>query len=312
MAVLAANRALEHGRQAHILGAGGVKELEILVGRGLLLLEMNAGMPVVLARDGDGMAGTVDALDGILRGKRGIDRECFQGGGVLFAAERIDDFNQAAIVLGDGGVAERHLLIAVSRHGENAQLEKMAIHVFEQAGVLGAAHDIGVNGAGLVRLDQFATDFFAVDPHGELVNAGPLGDGENIGSFQRPIRGVTESLDHARDGHLVLDGDVDFVADHGQRRQALVGGNQKPLGRRRACKCQGHDQNRQKPSHERILSKGIWEWPGKVGRSGSDMAMRGEIRGKGSKCKGKIPCYSCAAPCIFRLRLSVVVPASLR
>ena len=37
---------------------------------------------------------------------------------------------------------------------------------------------------------------------------------------------IAERLLDVRDGHLVVDGDVDVMRGHGQRRQRLVGRNQ--------------------------------------------------------------------------------------
>ena len=57
-----------------------------------------------------------------------------------------------------------------------------------------AADDVGVDLPGLGGVEQLAGDFLAVDPHGELVDAGALGHREDVGGFELAIGVVAEGL----------------------------------------------------------------------------------------------------------------------
>src|SRR5262249_1086405 len=150
----------------------------------------------------------------------GLDGEVFQGaGGLAVGLERVDVLDDAGVLHGDGGVAEGDLLLALGRHREYAHAEHVAAHVFEQAGVLGAADDVGVALPGPGGLKQLALDLLVADPHGELIDTGALGHGEDVGGFELAVGVVAESLFDAGDGDLVIDGDGHAVVDHGQGGQ---------------------------------------------------------------------------------------------
>ena len=63
---------------------------------------------------------------------------------------------------------------------------------------------------------------------GEAVNGGPLGDGEDVLSFEFAVGVIAEGLLDSGDGHLVLDGDVHLVVEHRQRRQRFLFGDEQP------------------------------------------------------------------------------------
>ena len=141
-------------------------------------------------------------------------------GGLAVGAHRIDVLDQAVVAFGDAGVAEGD---ASDRPwpapGRPCSLMRLVVHVFEQAGILACGRRCRCKFAGLVGLDDFAGLFLAVDPHGELANAGPLGNGEKIGRFELAGCVIAERLLDPRDRHLIVDGDGDFLIDERQRRQ---------------------------------------------------------------------------------------------
>ena len=177
------------------------------------------------------MRGAVDVGDAVLRLDRRCDGEVFQRGGRLAVGlQRVDVLDDAVLVGGDALEAQGDLLIAVGRDREDLELGQVVAEVLEQAGVLGAADDVGVDLAGLGGLDDLALDFLAVHPHGEVVEAGALGQGEDVGGFEGPVGVVAEGLFDVGDGDLVLDGDGHLVVEHRQRRDGLVLGDEQPAG----------------------------------------------------------------------------------
>ena len=133
--------------------------------------------------------GTVDVGDAVLRLDGGRDGEVFQGGRRLAVGlERINVFDEAVFVGGDAVKAQGNFLVAVGRDREDLEPGQVVAEVLQQAGVLGAADDVGVDLARLGGLDDFALRFLAVHPHGEVVEAGALGHREDIGGFQRADR----------------------------------------------------------------------------------------------------------------------------
>ena len=72
-------------------------------------------------------------------------------GRLAVGLERIDVLDDAVFLGGDAVEAQRDLLIAVGRDGEDLELGQVVAEVFEQAGILGAADDAGVDLAGLAR-----------------------------------------------------------------------------------------------------------------------------------------------------------------
>ena len=129
------------------------------------------------------------------------------------------------------------------QNGEDAQAQQVVAHVFEQAGVLHSADDVGVDGRGAVGLDHLALDLLAVDPHGELADRRSLGNRENVGRFELAIGVIAEGLLHLRDGNLFVDGDVDVVIDQVERGNGLVGGDQEAGGAGGSGAGQGEEES---------------------------------------------------------------------
>ena len=80
------------------------------------------------------------------------------------------------------------------RDREDPQPHEAVAEVLEQAGVLRAADDVGVDLVGLLGVEQFAPLLLAVHPHGELVDAGTLGHREEVGRFELAVGVVAEGL----------------------------------------------------------------------------------------------------------------------
>jgi hypothetical protein len=146
-------------------------------------------------------------------------------------------------------VAQRHLLVALRRDGEDAHAQQVVPQVLEQSRVLRAADDRRVNVARLGGLDQLALHLGAVDPHGEPIDGGALGHGEEVSRLERPVGVVAEGLLDTGVGDLVVDGDGDLVVEHRQRRQALLLGNEQAVGVERRTPDEQHGQHRQMTSH---------------------------------------------------------------
>ena len=117
-------------------------------------------------------------------------------------------------LVGDRLEADLHLLIALRRDREHPQLHHAVAHVFEQAGVLGAAHDFGVDRVGVLGVEEVPPLLFPIDPHGELVHARALGHREEIGGFEVAVGVVAEGLFDGGDTHLLVDADGDLVVHH--------------------------------------------------------------------------------------------------
>ena len=192
---------------------------------------------------GDGVRGAVDVLHGVLRLDRRLDAERLQRGRRLAVGlQGIDVLDQVAVRPLTRGVAERHLLVAVRRDGEDLHLQQVVADVLEQTGVLGTADDAGVNLPRLVGLDQLALHLLAVDDHGELVDGGPLGDGEDVGGFEVAVGVVAEGLLDLGEGDLILDGDAHLVVEHGQGRHGLLRGDQQAVAAGRPAPDERHRQ----------------------------------------------------------------------
>src|SRR5262249_52874318 len=178
-----------------------------------------------------GVGRAVNVLDRVLRFDRRLDGEVFEGAGRLAVGlERVNVLDHVAFRRDDGVEAEGHALVDFRQNGEDAQPHHVVADVFEQAGVLGAADDVGVDLGGGVGLQEFGRLVLAVDRHAELVDAGALGDGEDVGRFQLPVGVVAEGLFDPGDGDLIFDVDFDAVVDHRQRRQVFVFGGGKAVG----------------------------------------------------------------------------------
>ncbi len=55
---------------------------------------------------------------------------------------------------------------------------------------------------GFFGFDEFALGFLAVDPHGEAVDGGAFGYGEDVGGFELSVGVIAEGLLDAGDGRL--------------------------------------------------------------------------------------------------------------
>jgi hypothetical protein len=138
-----------------------------------------------------------------------LDADVFKGfGGILFGIQRENKIQQAIIGLEELGVGEGNALFGVGLNGEDADLEEIASGIFEEGGIFEFADDIFVNVAGLVSGEHFGFDLFAVNLHGEFVDAGTLGNGEQEGAFELAGIGIIELLFYGCDGNLVFDLDV--------------------------------------------------------------------------------------------------------
>ncbi len=198
------------------------------------------------------MARAINILDGVLRLDVHLDRELLQSAdGLAVGLEGIDEFDQAVIAIGHGGVADFDLLIALAWNREDFHLQEVVADVLEQTGVEGALHDGGVDLPGLGGFDQLAGDFLAVYPHGKFANAGALGNRENIGGFQVPVGVIAEGLLQVGDGHLILDGNADVMVEHCQGRHVFFLGNEDAARLRGRAHQQSQHHSRQNSSHNK-------------------------------------------------------------
>ena len=94
---------------------------------------------------------------GVLRLDVDLHRELFERPRRLAVGlERVDVLDEAAVLRGDRLVAELDLLVPLGRDREDPQPHQAVAEVFEQAGVLGAADDVGVDLVGVLGVEQFA------------------------------------------------------------------------------------------------------------------------------------------------------------
>ena len=240
--------------ETNVLVAGCVEDLEILVEQGLILVKLHDRLAVIGPADADRMGRAVNILDGVLRLDGRLDGELLQCARGLAGLERIDVLDHAGVLGGNGGVAQSDLLIAPGQNGKNLHAQQVVVDVFEETGVLGPAHDVGVDLPGLGRFEHFPGNLLAVHPHGEFVDAGALGNGENIGRFKLPLGVITERLFHARDGHLVFHVDGHLMIQHGQRWDRLFVWNQQDVRPGQARPDQKQRQHRQIATHGIPLS----------------------------------------------------------
>ena len=137
VAVLAGEGTVGERGQAEILAAEGVEQLKVLADDRLLAVEGERHLLVVGPLQGNGVCGTVDVLDAVLRFEGGLERETVERGrGPTVGLHRIDVGHQFALALGNAGVRHRHLLIAVRGDGEDAHVHQAVAEVFQQAGIL--------------------------------------------------------------------------------------------------------------------------------------------------------------------------------
>ena len=156
---------------------------------------------------------------------------------------------EEAIVRGqDLAVFNLDAPLVAGRDGENVGLDGPCAHILQQGRVAQLAHNLVVDGAGLVGVQDFGLDGLAVDPHGELGYRRAFRQREEIGAFHHPVVVVDEELVDVGGGHLVLDGDVYALVGDGQAgRGELVGRADEAgwggfLGRRRAGQGQNEDE----------------------------------------------------------------------
>src|SRR5207302_1129745 len=153
-----------------------------------------------------GVGGAVDVADAVLALDGGGNGELLQGGGGLAVGlERVDVLDDACGAVGHRGVGEGDLLVTFGLDGEDLHLQQVVAEVLQQSGVLGASDDAGVDVAGLLGLDEFAFDLLAVDDHGERVDAGAFGYGEDVGGFQATVGVVAEGRFDVGGRDLVVD-----------------------------------------------------------------------------------------------------------
>ena len=279
VAVFAADRTVEHGRQADVPFADAVEELEILIERGLVLFELDDGFLLAVALDVDGVRRAVDRLHRILRSDGHRHRELLEGAGALaIGLQRVNVLDDAAVLLADGGEADLHFLIALRRDRENFQSHHAVAEIFEQAGVLRPLDDARVNRAGLLRVEEFAGRFFAVDPHREFVHARPFGDREQVRRFEVAVGVVAERLFDGRDRHLVFDLHIHDVVDHRQRRQFHVVRHQQTAAERSRSQNEEQRGHPEQSTHGDLQERGGRGLPMHYKRRGP--ALRLQMAGK--------------------------------
>ena len=160
IAVFRGDRPVRQDGEAHILFAGGIIELEVLVERRLILVEVDDHFLVVGAFQGDGMGGTVDVGDAVLRLDRRRDGEILQGGRrFAIRFERVNVLDQTVFVGGDAVKAQSDFLIAVGRNRKDLESGQVVAEILQQGGVLSSPDDAGVDLAPLGGLDDFALAF---------------------------------------------------------------------------------------------------------------------------------------------------------
>ena len=218
IAVLAA-RFVGEQVQAEVLRFRRKVEREIGVWLDIGGLVTDGGFVGSVAFDLDRMAGRIDGFEGLFGFQVHFDADVLDRfGGKLLRVEGIDIADHPGVGGEHLGIGKGDALAAVWLDGENAHFEDIAAGVFEQGGVLQFAHDVLVNGAGLVGGQQLGLDLLAGDLHGELVNLAAFGDGKQVGAFQ-PLRvGIVEFLVHRGGGDLPVNFDVDVMVSDFQGR----------------------------------------------------------------------------------------------
>ena len=206
-------------RQAHpdLIVGGREQQLEVRARDHVGELHTDGGLVIAVPLDRRVVAGRVDGADGLRRFDFDGDGDFGDGlGGELLSAQRVDEAHQAVLPLQELGVADLDASLAVGRDGEDVGLEHPAVDVLQQGGVALAADDLLVDAAGLVPVQQAALKLLSVNEHGEVGDGGVLGEGEDVGGFQRRVSRVLERLVDLYLGDLVADGDFDSMVLDGK------------------------------------------------------------------------------------------------
>src|SRR4051794_7652181 len=96
---------MRQGGQADVLVGGGVEQLKVLVQKPLVFVKGEGDFAIAGAFEGDSMSGRVDVGDSMLALDGSVDGKLFQGtGGLAISLERIDVFDQVAVLGCDAGV----------------------------------------------------------------------------------------------------------------------------------------------------------------------------------------------------------------
>ena len=138
----------------------------------------------------------------------------------------------------------------VGGNGEYPRLESVPSHVFEEGRVFAAAHNVLVDAAGLVLVEELAFQLLPVHPHRELRDGRLLRQGEDVSALHLVARFVDEDLVHVSGSHLVLDSHlhpVVFDSQVGNLGDGDVGrwlGDNDTVGVRGSRR--GHDQPQQR------------------------------------------------------------------
>ena len=181
-----------------------------LVGGAVQSLERRLGV------DGD--------LDGNILDERGAE---------FLGVERIHIFHQSTLVLEQLGVGDPDPLVRPRLDREDADLEGIAAHVFEQGRVFHLADDVLVKRAGFVGGQQLGLGHGAVDVHRELVDVRAGRQRKNVGAFEPGVVRIVKLLVDRGGGGQIVDFHADPVVVHGERGERKMAG--------------GHERHRMEP-----------------------------------------------------------------
>ena len=225
------------------LGLGLIVQLEITARRHTLGLEADGRLLVAVTLDFHLVRGRVNRLDGRVGCQLDLHRETANRlARVLARAQRVGVLDQPPVIAQHLVVRQLDALLAVRLEGENSHLEQPLVRELQQRRILHRAHDVGVNLARLLGVEQFRLDEFAVDFHLEIFNRRALGHWEQ----KRPLLpagiGIIKNLLHRRARHAVVDFHRHLLLLQFHRREHVANGprprpgrndNRRPRERRR-------------------------------------------------------------------------------
>ncbi len=227
ISIFTGERLVEKRRDADFLVADTIEEGKIFIEHGLIAFKRHRRFFVAVAGNRNGMGGAVNILDGMLRLQDRFDRKLFESLGALAVGlERVNVFHNPIVLVGDHRKGDFHFLIVLRENWKNFQSHQIVTDVFQQTGVLRAPDNTRVDFRGPLGVEQFTVLLFAVDPHSKLVDARPARQRKDKGGFQVSIGVVAKSLFHGGNGDLILNGDINPMIDHRQRREGSIFGNQ--------------------------------------------------------------------------------------
>ena len=211
-------------------------QLEIGVGPGVALFPAHHGAVLPVAADLDLMRRAVEALQRLPALEGHGDRDPAQRGGAeLLGVERVHVLRDAGVAGQQLGVSQPQALASPRRDGEDPQPEGPPPRVLQQGRVPGLAHDLFVDGPGLVGRQQLRLVHPAVDLHGQAVDDRAGRKRKQVGALQHRVAGIEELLVHGGGGRQLADLHAHLVVAHLKRREAEV-------SRRPGRRIGNHDQ----------------------------------------------------------------------